>query len=92
MDVELHDHVLASSSHLPIYLLITLVDALAKVSVVRMYLNCAAGGFRDFTRIASSDPLGRDVLWLFNKDATFGLRWIHFTIASLIWRTAISAR
>ncbi|GAB3477890.1 prephenate dehydrogenase/arogenate dehydrogenase family protein [Marinomonas epiphytica] len=70
MDVEHHDHVLASSSHLPHLLAYTLVDALANSSRSQDVFKFAAGGFRDFTRIASSDPvMWRDV-FLANKDAT----------------------
>lgn len=70
MDVEHHDHVLASSSHLPHLLAYTLVDALANSDRSQDVFKFAAGGFRDFTRIASSDPvMWRDV-FLANKDAT----------------------
>lgn len=70
MDVTHHDHVLASSSHLPHLLAYTLVDALANSDRSQDIFKFAAGGFRDFTRIASSDPvMWRDV-FLANKEAT----------------------
>ncbi|WCN12825.1 prephenate dehydrogenase/arogenate dehydrogenase family protein [Marinomonas mediterranea] len=70
MDVEHHDHVLASSSHLPHLLAYTLVDTLANSEKSQDVFKFAAGGFRDFTRIASSDPvMWRDV-FLANKEAT----------------------
>lgn len=70
MDVEHHDHVLASSSHLPHLLAYTLVDALANSERSQDIFKFAAGGFRDFTRIASSDPvMWRDV-FMANKEAT----------------------
>ncbi|SBS26183.1 3-phosphoshikimate 1-carboxyvinyltransferase [Marinomonas aquimarina] len=70
MDVDHHDHVLAASSHLPHLLAYTLVDALANAERSQDIFRFAAGGFRDFTRIASSDPvMWRDV-FLANKDAT----------------------
>ncbi|TDO99657.1 prephenate dehydrogenase/arogenate dehydrogenase family protein [Marinomonas balearica] len=70
MDVEHHDYVLASSSHLPHLLAYTLVDTLANSERSQDVFKFAAGGFRDFTRIASSDPvMWRDV-FLANKDAT----------------------
>jgi 3-phosphoshikimate 1-carboxyvinyltransferase len=70
MDVTHHDHVLAGSSHLPHLLAYTLVDALANSERSQDVFRFAAGGFRDFTRIASSDPvMWRDV-FLANKDAT----------------------
>jgi cyclohexadieny/prephenate dehydrogenase len=59
MTVEHHDAVLAATSHLPHVLAYTLVDALSKSSASDDLFRFAAGGFRDFTRIASSDP----VMW-----------------------------
>ena len=59
MDVEQHDAVLAATSHLPHVLAYALVDALAQSDSSEEIFRCAAGGFRDFTRIASSDP----VMW-----------------------------
>lgn len=62
MTVERHDEVLAATSHLPHVLAYTLVDALASSAVSDDIFRCAAGGFRDFTRIASSDPtMWRDI-------------------------------
>ena len=70
MDVQHHDHVLAASSHLPHLLAYTLVDTLANADRSQDIFRFAAGGFRDFTRIASSDPvMWRDV-FLANKEAT----------------------
>lgn len=70
MDVDHHDLVLAGSSHLPHLLAYTLVDSLANSELRQDVFRFAAGGFRDFTRIASSDPvMWRDV-FLANKDAT----------------------
>jgi prephenate dehydrogenase len=59
MSVEHHDEVLAATSHLPHLLAFALVDMLARLDDRREVFACAAGGFRDFTRIASSDP----VMW-----------------------------
>ncbi len=59
MDVARHDAVLAATSHLPHVLAYALVDALAQQEGSEDIFRCAAGGFRDFTRIASSDP----VMW-----------------------------
>jgi prephenate dehydrogenase len=59
MDVSDHDTVLAATSHLPHVLAYALVDALASSEDSEEIFRCAAGGFRDFTRIASSDP----VMW-----------------------------
>jgi prephenate dehydrogenase len=57
MDVAHHDEVLAATSHLPHMLAFGLVDALARMRENDEIFRYAAGGFRDFTRIASSDPV-----------------------------------
>ena len=57
MSVEEHDAVLAATSHLPHAIAYSLVDTLANDSENENIFRYAAGGFRDFTRIASSDPL-----------------------------------
>jgi len=59
MPVEHHDEVLAATSHLPHMLAFGLVDALARMKENDEIFRYAAGGFRDFTRIASSNP----VMW-----------------------------
>jgi len=59
MGVEHHDEVLAATSHLPHLLAFGLVDSLARMGERDEIFRYAAGGFRDFTRIASSDP----VMW-----------------------------
>ncbi|MEN8259274.1 MAG: prephenate dehydrogenase/arogenate dehydrogenase family protein [Pseudomonadota bacterium] len=56
MTVEHHDAVLAATSHLPHVVAYALVDMLGKKDEKDEILQYAAGGFRDFTRIASSDP------------------------------------
>ncbi len=62
MAVEQHDRVLAATSHLPHVLAYALVDALAGDPAQRDIFRFAAGGFRDFTRIAASDPtMWRDI-------------------------------
>ena len=71
MSAEHHDLVLAITSHLPHLIAYTIVgtaDELAAVTRSEV-LKFSAGGFRDFTRIAASDPtMWRDV-FLANKDA-----------------------
>lgn len=69
MSVAEHDAVLASTSHLPHVLAYTLVDALAKDGRAAEIFRFAAGGFRDFTRIASSDPKMWHDIVLANADA-----------------------
>ena len=57
-----HDHVLAASSHLPHALAYALVDMFVRLDEHRAIFDCAGGGFRDFTRIAASDPtMWRDI-------------------------------
>ena len=71
MTPDHHDLVLAITSHLPHLIAYTIVgtaDELAQVTSSEV-VKFSAGGFRDFTRIASSDPtMWRDV-FLANKDA-----------------------
>jgi cyclohexadieny/prephenate dehydrogenase len=71
MDAAHHDLVLAVTSHLPHLIAFNIVgtaDDLAKVTESEV-IKFAAGGFRDFTRIAASDPvMWRDV-FLTNRDA-----------------------
>ena len=69
MDVAEHDAVLAATSHLPHVLAYTLVDALAQNGAAADIFKFAAGGFRDFTRIASSDPTMWHDIALANREA-----------------------
>ena len=72
MAVEKHDHVLAATSHLPHVLAYSLVDTLSHSEVSDAIFHYAAGGFRDFTRIASSDPVMWRDICLENRDAILG--------------------
>ena len=56
MAADHHDEVLAATSHLPHVLAYALVDSLARMQERREIFEYAAGGFADFTRIASSSP------------------------------------
>jgi prephenate dehydrogenase len=56
LSAERHDRLLAMTSHLPHLLAYALVDTLASQPAPDEIFDLAAGGFRDFTRIASSDP------------------------------------
>ncbi|MEO4046286.1 bifunctional prephenate dehydrogenase/3-phosphoshikimate 1-carboxyvinyltransferase [Pseudomonas sp. CAU 1711] len=69
MEVEHHDQVLAATSHLPHLLAFSLVDSLAKRSENLEIFRYAAGGFRDFTRIAGSDPVMWHDIFLANREA-----------------------
>ncbi len=72
MDAEHHDRVLAVTSHAPhliAYTMVGVADDLRRVTDEEV-IKFSATGFRDFTRIAASDPtMWRDV-FLSNKDAT----------------------
>jgi cyclohexadieny/prephenate dehydrogenase len=72
MDPDHHDLVLAVTSHAPhliAYTMVGVADDLHRVTNSEV-INFSATGFRDFTRIAASDPtMWRDV-FLTNKDAT----------------------
>ncbi len=70
MDVHKHDRVLAAISHLPHMVAYSLVNAVGGYDRFdESILRYSAGGFRDFTRIASSDPvMWRDIA-LMNREA-----------------------
>ena len=71
MDARHHDLVLAVTSHLPHLIAYNIVGTAADLEEVTEseVMKFSAGGFRDFTRIAASDPvMWRDV-FLLNKDA-----------------------
>lgn len=56
MDASRHDAVLAATSHLPHVIAYALVDLIGRKDEKDEIFRYAAGGFKDFTRIASSDP------------------------------------
>jgi len=69
MSIQQHDAVLAATSHLPHLLAFALVDSLSQQGSSDEIFRYAAGGFRDFTRIAASDPdMWRDI-FLSNAEA-----------------------
>ncbi len=69
MDVQHHDDVLAATSHLPHMLAYALVECLAGMDESNEIFAYAAGGFRDFTRIASSNPAMWCDIAMDNRDA-----------------------
>ena len=73
MGARHHDLVLAGTSHLPHLLAYGLVDCLNQVDDVDEIFRFAAGGFRDFTRIASSDPVMWRDICLANGDAILAM-------------------
>ncbi|SDC40919.1 prephenate dehydrogenase [Paenibacillus sp. UNCCL117] len=70
----LHDEIVGAISHLPHIIAVALVNQIARYNESNeLYQILAAGGFRDITRIASSDPIiWRDIL-LTNKEAVLRL-------------------
>jgi len=73
MDVDHHDIVLAATSHLPHVLAFNLVGMLAERDDCDDVLRYAAGGFRDFSRIASSDAVMWRDICLGNQQAILSL-------------------
>jgi prephenate dehydrogenase len=69
MSVAHHDEILAATSHLPHMLAFGLVDALARLRENDEIFRYAAGGFRDFTRIASSNPVMWRDICIANREA-----------------------
>ena len=69
MDVEKHDEVLAHTSHLPHLMAFNLVEQLANREDNFDIFRYAAGGFRDFSRIAASDPQMWHDIFFANKKA-----------------------
>lgn len=90
MSVQLHDQVLAATSHLPHMLAYALVETLATSELADDIFQFAAGGFRDFTRIASSDPvMWRDIALANRTELLQALD--QFTAGVQRLRTAIEA-
>ncbi len=69
LDEKQHDDVLAATSHLPHILAYSLVNTLSKSEYGDDVFAFAAGGFKSFSRIASSDPVMWRDICLENKDA-----------------------
>ncbi len=63
-----HDRILAATSHLPHVVAFALVDMLASHDSAEEVFRYSAGGFRDFTRIASGDPVMWRDICLSNAD------------------------
>ncbi|MCK5895481.1 MAG: prephenate dehydrogenase/arogenate dehydrogenase family protein [Cocleimonas sp.] len=69
LGVEQHDIVLAATSHLPHILAFSFINSLAKSPQRDKIFHYVAGGFKDFSRIASSDPVMWRDICLENKEA-----------------------
>ena len=92
MDADHHDRVLAVTSHIPHLIAYTIVGTASDLEQVTRseVIKFSAGGFRDFTRIAASDPtMWRDV-FLNNKDAVLDMLDRFLTDLALM-REAIRA-
>ena len=72
MEPGRHDIVMATTSHLPHLIAYTLVGTAIDMETVtrKEVVKYSAGGFRDFTRIAASDPIMWRDVFLTNKTAT----------------------
>lgn len=68
MDAAHHDLVLGATSHLPHIIAFSLVNTLATLNERKEIFEYAAGGFKDFTRIASSNPKMWQDICIANKD------------------------
>jgi prephenate dehydrogenase len=68
MNPRRHDEVLAATSHLPHVVAFVLTEMLGRQDEDQAIFQYAAGGFRDFTRIASSDPRMWLDICLANRD------------------------
>ena len=93
MDPEHHDRVLAVTSHIPHLIAYTIVGTASDLEEVTRseVIKYSAGGFRDFTRIAASDPtMWRDV-FLNNREAVLDMLDRFLTDLALM-REAIRAR
>jgi cyclohexadieny/prephenate dehydrogenase len=75
MDAEHHDRVLAITSHLPHLIAYTIVDTATQLAgdLKREVIKFSAGGFRDFTRIAASDPVMWRDIFLANREAVLDI-------------------
>ena len=93
MDAQHHDRVLAVTSHIPHLIAYTIVGTASDLEEVTRgeVIKYSAGGFRDFTRIAASDPtMWRDV-FLHNRDAVLEMLDRFLTDLAMM-REAIRSR
>jgi cyclohexadieny/prephenate dehydrogenase len=71
MEMKHHDLVLAITSHLPHLIAYSIVGTASNMAedLQREVIKYSAGGFRDFTRIAGSDPVMWRDIFIENKDS-----------------------
>lgn len=77
LDAIHHDEVLAATSHLPHLLAYSLVNTLVDMDDSEEIFKFAAGGFRDFTRIASSDPVMWRDICLSNRESILKVLMVY---------------
>jgi len=85
-----HDKILAATSHLPHALAYSLVHCLSTQSHTEEIFRYAAGGFADFTRIASSDPVVWREICLANREQLLAALE-HFDTSLLQLRDSLQA-
>ena len=83
MSVCEHDEMLAATSHLPHLLSYTLVNVLIKKNKGNDIFRYAAGGFADFSRLASSDPALWAEIFLTNANEIEAILDAHYTTHEL---------
>lgn len=85
LDAQLHDELLAATSHLPHIVAYALVGYLASLKESDRLFELAAAGFYDFTRIASSDPvMWRDICITNRDEITTALEGYRDNIEALL--------
>ena len=90
MSPEAHDAAYAAVSHLPHMIAFALMNGITGQAQAKAFLSLAGPGFRDFTRIAASDPsVWRDILASNREELIAQSR--HFQRALHAFETAISA-
>ena len=84
LDPFIHDRVISRVSHLPQLISVILVNAAAELSNGINYLDFAAGGFRDMTRIASSNfDIWKSVLKLNREEIIDAIEIVHKNLTKL---------
>jgi cyclohexadieny/prephenate dehydrogenase len=92
MDAGHHDRVLAVTSHIPHLIAYTIVGTASDLEEVTRseVIKYSAGGFRDFTRIAASDPIMWRDVFLHNREAVLDMLDVFLTDLAMM-REAIRA-
>lgn len=90
MDPAEHDEVLAATSHLPHVLAYALVECLTLMDESETIFDFAAGGFRDFTRIAASSPAMWSDIVMDNREALLTMLERYSSVFENV-RTALQA-